>query len=67
MSYRIKSSNSYTYKLYTGIRHVEDLIFNISMNESARVSWNPPSFVSDDVIVLLYRVTITNDTDNNSD
>ena len=34
------------------------------MNESAEVSWNQPSFVSDDVITLLYRVTITNDTDN---
>ena len=34
------------------------------MNESARVSWNRPSFVSNDVIVLLYRVTVTNDTDN---
>ena len=46
---------------YTGIRPVEDLIFNIS---AARVSWNRPSFVSRDVISLLYRVTITNDTDN---
>ena len=58
MSYKIKF---YTYKLYTGIRHVENPIFNISMNESARVSW---SFVSNDVIVLLYQVTITNDTSN---
>ena len=49
---------------YTGIRPVEDLIFNISINESARVSWNPPSFVSNDVITLRYRVTITNDTNN---
>ena len=49
---------------YTGIRPVEDLIFNISINKSARVSWNPPSFVSNDVISLLYRVTITNDTIN---
>ena len=64
MSYRIKSLNFYTYKLYTGIRPVENLIFNISMNESARVSWNRPSFVSDDVIVLFYRVTIKSDTDN---
>ena len=47
--------------IYTGIRPVEDLIFNIS---TARVFWNPPSFVSDDVISLLYRVTITNDTNN---
>ena len=48
---------------YTGIRPVEDLIFNIS---AARVSWNLPSFVSNDVIIisLLYQVTITNDTNN---
>ena len=61
MSYKM---NFYTYKLYTGIRHVENPIFNISMNESARVSWNQPSFVSIDVISLLYQVTITNDTNN---
>ena len=49
---------------YIGIRPVEGLIFNISINDSARVSWNRPSFVSRDVITLLYQVTITNDTDN---
>ena len=33
------------------------------MNESARVLWNSPSFVSDDVIHLLYDVIIS---DNNT-
>ena len=33
------------------------------MNESARVLWNSPSFVSDDVINLLYDVIIS---DNNT-
>ena len=49
---------------YIGIKPIEDLIFNIGINESARVSWNLPSFVSNDVISLLYQVTITNDTNN---
>ena len=33
------------------------------MNESARILWNWPSFVADDVINLLYQVIIT---DNNT-
>ena len=51
------------YIIYIGIRPVEDLLFNISVNESARVLWNLPSFVADDVINLSYQVIMT---DNNT-
>ena len=49
---------------YTAIGPVEKLFFNISINEYAIVVWNPPSFVSDDVNSLSYRVVIINDNDN---
>ena len=34
------------------------------MNEYAIIMWNPPSFVSDDINSLSYRVVIINDNDN---
>ena len=43
---------------YTGITPVEDLTVNIGINEYARVVWNPPSFVANDVKSLRYRVVI---------
>ena len=43
---------------------VEELFFNVSMNEYAIVVWNPPSFVADDVNSLSYRVFIKDDNYN---
>ena len=51
------------YNIHTGIRPVADLLFYISVNESARILWKWPSFVAIDVIFLLYQVIIT---DNNT-
>ena len=50
--------------LYTAIGPVEELFFNISMNEYAIVVWNPPSFVADDINTLFYRVVIEDGNDN---
>ena len=50
--------------LYTAIGPVEELFFNVSMNEYAIVVWNPPSFVANDVNLLAYRVVVIDDNDN---
>ena len=56
--------NKDTIFIYTAIGPVEDLFFNISINESASVVWNPPSFVADNIIFLSYRVIVKDGNDD---